>query len=100
MSEEILSIEDIKCALMPIAKRYKVEAIVLFGSYAKGIADGQSDVDLIVFGGSDFRPTDIFAMAEEIRHSLRKKVDVYEIREINPGSVFYDTIFREGVHVA
>ncbi len=100
MSEAILSIEEIKNMLAPIAAKYRVEAILLFGSYAKGNADGQSDVDLIVFGGAEFHPTDIFAMAEDIRSALRKHADVYEIREINPGTPFYNTIFQEGVYVA
>ncbi len=38
-------------------------------------------------------------MSEEIRAVLGKQADVYEIREINPGTPFYDTIFREGVYV-
>lgn len=100
MNEAILTLDEIKAILAPIAKKYRVEAILLFGSYAKGSADGQSDVDLIVFGGSQFHPTDIFAMSEDIRAALRKQVDVYEIREINPGTAFYDTIFQEGVYVA
>ncbi len=100
MSEAILSIDEIKAMLAPIAEKYRVEAILLFGSYAKGKADGQSDVDLIVFGGTEFHPTDIFAMAEDIRSALRKHADVYEIREINPGTPFYETIFQEGVYVA
>ncbi len=100
MSEAILTIDEIKTMLAPIAEKYCVEAILLFGSYAKGNADGKSDVDLIVFGGSEFHPTDIFAMAEEIRAALRKQADVYEIREIDPGTPFYDTIFQEGVYVA
>lgn len=100
MSEAVLSIEEIKAMLAPIAEKYRVEAILLFGSYAKGNADGQSDVDLIVFGGEEFHPTDIFAMGEDIRAALRKQADVYEIREINPGTPFYNTIFQEGVYVA
>ncbi len=100
MSEAILSIDEIKAMLAPIAEKYRVEAILLFGSYAKGSADGKSDVDLIVFGGEAFHPTDIFAMAEDIRSALRKQADVYEIREINPGTPFYHNIFQEGVYVA
>lgn len=100
MSDNILSIDEIKAILSPIAKRYQVDAILLFGSYAKGLANGQSDVDLVVFGGGRFNPTDIFAMAEDIRATLRKQADVYEIREINPGTAFYNSIIQEGVYVA
>lgn len=100
MSEAVLTLEEIKTLLAPIAAKYRVEAILLFGSYAKGLADGNSDVDLIVFGGAHFHPTDIFSMSEDIRAALRKQADVYEIREVNPGTTFYNTIFQEGVYVA
>ncbi len=95
----ILTIDEIKALLAPIAEKYRVEAILLFGSYARGNANSQSDVDLVVFGGKSFHPTDIFAMGEEIRAVLHKQADVYEIREIEPGTPFYDTIFKEGVYV-
>ncbi len=99
MNEAILTLEEIKTALVPIAKKYRVDSILLFGSYARGTARTQSDVDLVIFGSVAFHPTDIFAMSEEIRAALGKRADVYEIREINPRTPFYDTIFREGIYV-
>ncbi len=99
MTEAVLTLEEIKAALNPIAEKYRVDSILLFGSYARGTAHAQSDVDLVIFGGVVFHPTDIFDMSEEIRVALGKRADVYEIREINPGTPFYDTIFREGVYV-
>lgn len=44
----MLTIEEIKKAETPICERYGVERLSLFGSYARGEADEQSDVDLIV----------------------------------------------------
>ncbi len=95
----VLTLDEIKSALTPIAEKYGVDSILLFGSYARGTADSQSDVDLVIFGGVAFHPTDIFAMSEEIRAALGKQADVYEIREINPETPFHDTIFRDGVYV-
>ncbi len=99
MNEAILSLEEIKAVLAPIAKKHRVASILLFGSYARGTADSQSDVDMVIFGGEEFCPTDVFAIVEDIRTALGKQADVYEVREINPGTPFYDTIFREGVYV-
>jgi len=39
-----------------IAKEFDVEKIILFGSYANGIADENSDVDLLVVMNTDKRP--------------------------------------------
>ena len=54
----------------------------------------------IVVGGSKFDPTDIFCIAEELHRTMGKAVDVYELREVNTGSAFYNTIMEEGVRIA
>ena len=42
------TIEDIKKALLPIFEEEPITRVVLFGSYAKGTAGLDSDVDLVV----------------------------------------------------
>ncbi|HAD77617.1 MAG TPA: hypothetical protein DCG08_06380 [Dialister sp.] len=37
-----------------------MKEIYLFGSYARGEADAQSDLDFLIFGGDGFRLTEIF----------------------------------------
>ena len=74
--------------------------IYLFGSYARGEADENSDLDFLVFGGEGFKLTSILALGEELREVLKKKVDIFEIREVNQDSEFYRTIMREKVLVA
>ena len=77
-----------------------MKEIYLFGSYARGDADEDSDLDFLVFGGENFKLTMIFALAEELRETLKKNVDVFEINEINKDSDFYNTIMRERLFVA
>ena len=55
---------------------------------------------MIVVGGKNFDPTDVLCIAEELHMALKKPVDVFELREINPDSTFYDTIMGEGVQIA
>lgn len=44
----------------PLAKKIScVKEIYLFGSYARGEADAQSDLDFLIFGGDGFRLTEI-----------------------------------------
>lgn len=100
MNNNVFTLKDIVRLVKPIVKKYGVKEIYLFGSYARGEADGDSDLDFLVFGGENFKLTMIFALAEELREVLKKDVDVFEINEINTDSDFYNTIMKERLLVA
>ena len=100
MSNHVYDQNEIYAAVMPLLKKYRAEKAILFGSYARRDADATSDIDLIIVGGDCFDPTDVFCIAEELHRALGKAVDVYELREINVGSAFYNTILEEGVQIA
>ena len=53
-----------------------------------------------MIGGPGFRPTNVFAMAEELHQITGKPVDVYELREIDQNSAFYRNIIHEGITIA
>ena len=44
----IYTIDEIKAKVRPIADKYDVKEMYLFGSYARGEADGESDLDFAV----------------------------------------------------
>ena len=44
----MLSIDEIKSYVIPVVKKYPVERVILYGSYARGDASDASDVDLVV----------------------------------------------------
>lgn len=100
MSNVIFTISDIKDLIRPIAQKYKVKELYLFGSYARGEANESSDLDFLVYGGEDFKLTMIFSLAEELRKVFKKNVDVFEINEINENSDFYNAIMKEKLLVA
>lgn len=100
MNKTIFTTKDIVNLVKPIAEKYKVKEIYLFGSYARGEATESSDLDFLVFGGKNFKLTMIFSLAEELREILKKDVDVFEITEINKDSDFYHTIMKERLLVS
>ncbi|MGI6765602.1 MAG: nucleotidyltransferase family protein [Lentihominibacter sp.] len=51
MSDKIYSIEEIQTMIKPIAENFGVERIYLFGSYARGEATPDSDMDFRVDKG-------------------------------------------------
>lgn len=100
MSDHIYSREELAAAILPVLRKYHAERAILFGSYARQDATSASDIDLVVIGGGQFDPTDVFCIADELHRKLGKNMDVYELREINKGTEFYHAIFSEGVQIA
>lgn len=96
----ILSRDEIERLIKILLRKYRAEYAILFGSYARNEADENSDIDMIVFGGENFRAVDIFAFGEELRELTKKNVDAFEICEVNKGTEFYNNILREGVRIA
>ena len=88
MSDIILSLNDIQKKVKPLAEKYHISEVYLFGSYARSEATVNSDLDFLVFGGEHFKLTAIFAFAEELRLAINKKVDVFEIHEVNEDSLW------------
>lgn len=95
-----LSRQEIERCIKILLRKYHADYAVLFGSYAREEADEDSDIDVIVFGGDGFRARDIFAFGEELRELTQKKVDAFEIREIDRDTELYRHILREGVRIA
>lgn len=100
MKGKVMSITDITYIVKPLADKYNIQQVYLFGSYARKEATEDSDVDILVCGGDKFKLTMVFAFAEDLRKALNKDVDVFEINEINQDSDFYKTIMKERVLVA
>lgn len=70
-----ISMETIKDKTSTIAKEYDIDSIYLFGSYARGDANDDSDIDMLIESNS----MDYLAIAR-LRHdladSLNANVDV------------------------
>ena len=75
MNDNVFTIADIKALVRPIAEKYNVDEIYLFGSYARDEADQNSDLDFLVFGGSNFKLTMIFADCRDKRTPVPYSAD-------------------------
>lgn len=94
--KRIYTIDQLRQIIVPLIKRYGMQGASLFGSYARGEATPESDIDVLLFGGDSFRHFNVFAVAEELHEVSGKPVDVYEISELDDGP-FRDTVLREAV---
>lgn len=95
-----LPLNEIKTIVKELLERYHAEYALLFGSYARGDATPDSDIDIIVVGGKDFVPRNIFAMAEDLREMTGRGADVFEMCEVNKETPFYESVMREGIRIA
>lgn len=93
----VLSFLTIKKSICKIAKKYNIERIYLFGSYAKGDATEQSDIDLYM--DSKLFGLDYFGFVEVLRETLRKKIDLFSNKTIEKASLIDQEIVKTGILV-
>ena len=79
---------------MDIAKQHQIEKIVLFGSRARGDYWEKSDIDLAVYGCSDFS-----SFSEQIEEELWSllELDLIDMNEATLSKDFMNEIERDGV---
>lgn len=97
--KDVLDVEVIKGYIKKLLKEYNADKAILFGSYARNEAEKLSDIDVIVYGGKNFRPTSIFAFGEDLRELTGKDVDCFEISEVEEDSDFYRNAIKEGITI-
>lgn len=94
-SNAVYTINQLRDIVIPIAERFGMKSVAVFGSYARGEADSDSDIDLIMDHG-DQLITRIFGVGGEVEALTGKTVDVYSWGELLPGS-FQDAVRRDAV---
>ena len=98
--KKILTFSEIVEIVKPLAEKYHIKEVYIFGSYARGEANGNSDVDVLAVGDKDFKLTNILAFGYELSIAFGRDVDAYEMREIKTDSDFYKAVMKERVKVA
>jgi predicted nucleotidyltransferase len=74
----IYSLEQIKELVEPIAEKYKLNALWVFGSYARGEATDESDLDFLIDDSDSKAKTFIGFMdiSEELKLTCNKEIDL------------------------
>ena len=101
----IYTIDEISSRIRPVAEKYHLKAVYLFGSYARGEARDDSDVDLLV-DTTGTSLTSLFALGAlycDLEDALQKRVDLITISALQQRAQlpseqdFRQTVMRERV---
>ena len=96
----LLSVEVIKAALTSLFDdKYpgQIDFCYLFGSYAKGYAKENSDVDLCV--STNLTGLEFVGLSEEIRNVLHKKIDLIRFSNLKDNLNLISEIMKDGVKI-
>jgi len=90
MSEKEL--EQLKAKVAPIFIRNGAVSVLVFGSYARGEASKNSDIDfLVTIKNPKMGLLEFVGMKQEIENVLQRKVDIVEIGALKPNLKKYVT---------
>ena len=84
----VYSIEQIQKLITPIAKKYGLKSVFLFGSYARGTATENSDIDLIIdTSGTEIKSLlGLAAVYCELEEALKKSIDLLTLSSLEQRS--------------
>ena len=84
----IYSVEELKRRIAPVAEKYGLREVYLFGSYARSEATEQSDVDILIDRtGSKIRGMfEMGGLYEDLRASIGKEVDLVTTQTLEQSS--------------
>ena len=93
----LLSVGTIEEVCGKVLPSYGVDYCYLFGSYAKGTAKPESDVDLFV--SADVTGLKFYELTEVLRENLKKKVEVLNQNQIKDNFILVNEILKDGIKI-
>ena len=85
MSDKIYTLDEIRSIANPIARRYNIAVLYLFGSYARGEATAQSDLDFRVDRGKMTDFLELGGLYSDLEAGFaQKKLDVLTTQMLSP----------------
>lgn len=86
-----LSIDDLRSVILSLLVRYDLKRAFLFGSYARGEASDDSDIDLIVKRRAGSHRLSVYALGKDVREATGKRVGIFDMSEPD------DVLFKQTV---
>jgi len=77
-------IKKIKLEIAPILKKHQVKRASVFGSYARGENNKNSDIDILVELERGKTMIDLINLEMDIEKKTKRKIDLITFKSINP----------------
>ena len=93
----VYTLEEIRLRVQPVAEKYRLRAVYVFGSYARGEAREDSDIDLLIDAeGSGLRGFAYGGLYQDLEDALEKPIDLITVGSLTqPTHHKSDMQFRE-----
>ena len=103
----VYTIQEIRSKIMPLLVKYRIPAMYLFGSYARGDATVDSDIDFLI----DTTGTELTSLLRlgalycDLEEAFQKPIDLITVRSIMQESSmesdidFRNTVLKERVRL-
>ncbi len=76
INSEKLSIDSIRLMILPVVLKYGIKRVTLFGSYARGEAKEDSDVDFLIECNGIDTMTEYLSLTDDLKTAIGKNVDI------------------------
>jgi uncharacterized protein len=95
--DKTAAIESVKKYADQVRRDFNVKKVILFGSYAKGTAREDSDIDVaVVFERIDGDYLDVITRLTRIRRDIEHRIEPVALEELNDKSGFLKEITESG----
>ena len=93
----VYTIKELQQKITPITRKYDIPAVYIFGSYARGQATEESDVDMLIdrTGSKIVTMFDMGALYSELNEKLGKSLDI-----VTEDALTQDEVKRRTPHFA
>ena len=99
---DINILNNVKKYIEEISKKFEIEAVYLFGSYAKGTNSEDSDIDIAVVLKSDKNTFDIMVDLMMLTQDIDLRIEPHPIKteDFENDNPFVHEIIKTGIKVA
>ena len=95
---DVLTIKEIRTRIKPVMDKHGIKEVYLFGSYARGEAKPNSDVDIYCEDGDIRTFSDQDDFEEELKEALGKDVDIV-FMSVHLGDFFKSQLMEDRIKI-